>query len=596
MKNKGFTLIELVAVIVIMGMILLIVFPATSRLMRDNEDKEYQTFYDLTTEALEQYARTRRDDIGGSNGSGCIDTVTQGFGIKNLIENDYLKEFDMDDETRNSGKKAKEISDYEGVICRTPQEFSNAELSEAGIDTSKQYVGMRIENKEGKISVNLSMVCKKKGSRKVEYQNLIEKTEECNRYVADIQSSLVKTLMDKKAAGSFAVTDGGDNDFYVEGSSNNNYVWYSGKLWRIVSYNTVEKTVKLVTDENISLITYNLSNPNASLITNDYRNSNINLWLNNIFLKTLKNPEKYLNDYAWNYTTNTTNVPVKPTIGSTVTAKVGMLNYYEYYKIGGFLNIGKMYWLLTKSNESNQVWYVDKSNQGKKGDVTSFIGVRPSIVLKPNVTILNGGDGTVNNPYILNGDTSASAGTYLNTRYAGEYVKFNNTNFRILETSPEYTKLISVDSVKENSEFHYFDRLYSNNTTIGSFLLSWVDTNNNMLVEADFCRRQMTNQTSQTTACPVSDKFNTTIAIPVLGEMFTTNSSSEYWTMNNDLDEVLDPDTGETAAKIYVIEPDGTISSKQIEQLSGIKAVVAIKNSAMISAGNGTSNSPYEIQ
>ena len=138
--------------------------------------------------------------------------------------------------------------------------------------------------------------------------------------------------------------------------------------------------------------------------------------------------------------------------------------------------------------------------------------------------------------------------------------------------------------------------MYSNNTTIGGFLLSWVNANNNMLVEADFCRRQMTNQTSQTTACPVADKFSTTIAIPVLGEMFTANASSEYWTMNNDLDAVLDPDTGETAAKIYVIEPDGTISSKQIEQKSSIRAVVAIKNSAMISAGNGTSSSPYEIQ
>ena len=41
-KNKGFTLIELIAVVVIMGLILLIVFPATSRLMRDNEEQEYQ--------------------------------------------------------------------------------------------------------------------------------------------------------------------------------------------------------------------------------------------------------------------------------------------------------------------------------------------------------------------------------------------------------------------------------------------------------------------------------------------------------------------------------------------------------------------------
>ena len=73
MNKKGFTLIELIAVIVLLGMILLIVFPATSRLIRSNENKKYDTYYDSVQEQIELYARTRRDELGGIKGTGCVD-------------------------------------------------------------------------------------------------------------------------------------------------------------------------------------------------------------------------------------------------------------------------------------------------------------------------------------------------------------------------------------------------------------------------------------------------------------------------------------------------------------------------------------------
>ena len=46
-------------------------------------------------------------------------------------------------------------------------------------------------------------------------------------------------------------------DTFTTGQYPNNYVWYSGKLWRAVSVNNEEKTVKLVTQWNISAISYN---------------------------------------------------------------------------------------------------------------------------------------------------------------------------------------------------------------------------------------------------------------------------------------------------------------------------------------------------
>lgn len=91
MKKKGFTLIELIAVIVIMGLLLLIVLPATTRLMKENKNKKYDEYYNLIEKAALLYADSRKDDLGGVNASGCIDTS-----VEFLVKNKYLKEFDED--------------------------------------------------------------------------------------------------------------------------------------------------------------------------------------------------------------------------------------------------------------------------------------------------------------------------------------------------------------------------------------------------------------------------------------------------------------------------------------------------------------------
>ncbi|MDD6879452.1 MAG: type II secretion system protein [bacterium] len=56
MKNKGFTLTELIAVIVIIGLVLLITIPITKNIIEDNEERKL-TFYVQTVEkALYTYA------------------------------------------------------------------------------------------------------------------------------------------------------------------------------------------------------------------------------------------------------------------------------------------------------------------------------------------------------------------------------------------------------------------------------------------------------------------------------------------------------------------------------------------------------------
>ncbi len=44
---------------------------------------------------------------------------------------------------------------------------------------------------------------------------------------------------------------------FITGTDPNNYIWYSGKLWRAVSIDPTDNSVKLVTQWNISTLPYN---------------------------------------------------------------------------------------------------------------------------------------------------------------------------------------------------------------------------------------------------------------------------------------------------------------------------------------------------
>ena len=79
MNKKGFTLIELIAVIVIMGMLLMIVIPATGRLIASNDKQVYDQYYNLVREATYKYARGESFDLGGVSNSGCknVDTLDE---------------------------------------------------------------------------------------------------------------------------------------------------------------------------------------------------------------------------------------------------------------------------------------------------------------------------------------------------------------------------------------------------------------------------------------------------------------------------------------------------------------------------------------
>ena len=290
---------------------------------------------------------------------------------------------------------------------------------------------------------------------------------------------------------------------FITGTDPNNYIWYSGKLWRAVSIDPSDNSVKLVTQWNISSIPYNADGNTA------FQGSYMEQWLNDTsvdgFLGNLREPDKFIKtDSVWNATSTTETT--KPAKTTTVTDAVGLLNVYEYtmsYKnatdFTGYLNNGLYWWMLTPYNAA-YVRYVVYYGYDNYGSPTTSFGSRPSINLKSAVKIIDG-DGTADNPYRLQGDNDSPTGTLLSTRYSGEYISFGtgeNNLYRIVShENGTGTKITSAIPLKDSGAYKTLafgsNATFSKDNTIGTFL------NGNYLTSGTYLTSEQVNMIEDNT-------------------------------------------------------------------------------------------------
>ena len=426
-----------------------------------------------------------------------------------------------------------------------------------------------------------------------------------------------------------------DGITYVSGTReciNFNYVWYSGKLWRITAIND-DGTVKMITEDymtNISYETdtsssfYDVSKKNNASYTGSYMYQ----WLNEDFLNTLYNNENMIvENSTWNITQTTdiatklasTNVINNATINKNT--PVGLLNTYEYYLsyknttewYSYLSNNNTIFWLLNPYS-STQNWCVNDWTHDKSAP-TQFLVVRPVINLKANVAIKSG-DGTVNNPYKLIGDKEdAKANTTLiNTRNSGEYVKFNDELYRIVNIENKKTKIIKYDYVKNgtdivlkkfgtdvnygNGDSDDYADYYLNNTWYNSLTTSsknLLENNNYYLGESYYGQSYknsicITKNTIETIkSCQKTTSiWNGKIGLPRLGEMFASqdsvNGTNAIWIITKAGDSI-----------VWNIEPGGYSNYNYPNATYAIRPSIYLKSNIVITNGDGTRSNPFEI-
>lgn len=142
MNNKGFTLVELLAVIVILAMIVLLAVPAALNIAGSIKQDMYCSKVDLLENAALLYGQDHYDEIR----VGRIDRVS----IETLLEDDYLKKDELKTLTGSDGK-----TEESGVILdpRDNKEMNDLEFK------------LSIENKRVKAvfdAVDYNNICKDK--------------------------------------------------------------------------------------------------------------------------------------------------------------------------------------------------------------------------------------------------------------------------------------------------------------------------------------------------------------------------------------------------------------------------------------------------
>lgn len=214
-----------------------------------------------------------------------------------------------------------------------------------------------------------------------------------------------------------------NGEYVYKGEKVNNYIKYSGLLWRIIKTNS-DGSIDIVLSESINSLVYSKNN-------DSYINSDINKYLNNYFIK-------YLNKDMLTKTTVCTDDVDNLTDFSC--NKKDINKYVRLLSVNEFLNSkaesttyiankDTVLWLNT--NSKNGAWQVNGLNLSI-ADKNRALSIKPVVTLKPGVALLKG-TGSIEEPYMIEKDSSDV--------HVGEYVKLGDDLYVVYNTSSKYLDL-----------------------------------------------------------------------------------------------------------------------------------------------------------
>ena len=379
-----------------------------------------------------------------------------------------------------------------------------------------------------------------------------------------------------------------DNTYYFKGQVENNFVYYSGRLWRIIK-TTKDKNIVLISEEIQTLMPYGEDI--------EYQNSYLYNYLNNIdeyslFYKTLNNTDILVNtQYCEDIVTDTENVTCKVT---KLDYQVTLLNLKDYLNSGaneGFLNNNTYFWLMD-FNQNNELYYVfDKGGINTTSEYNKHhYGIRPVITIDGTL-LLTSGDGTKGNPYSLDEYEDYK----LINVGVGEYLEYNNNLWRIISKQDKSVKAIMEGYIKENDQ--EIEKIFStkNNTfdindknNIAYYLNNdYYNSLNNKeyLVKGPFYTGKYTTDTHDYKLV-YKEKINAYIGLPQVGDLYinTYNNTLTSLAITDHMNNIL-----------YIINENNSLYTSKINEKEKIRPVINLDGNLIALSGEGTKESPYII-
>ena len=396
MKKEGFTLVELLAVVVIIGITYLIIFPSVTSFIDKSKEKSYNIQVDLIEKASKKWVVDNTDEL--------LKKDPYHLNNINLTLTTLKKEGYLQDMFIENPKNKKIMT---GCVVVSYQ--SNKNQYEYTYEDGKDTYSKK-DTKENKRAEEMAGCNNKKGYiyTYLSNNNTLEKTGgNKNSKGEDITLDKIftDTLISKTDSGLVNL----GNEYFFQGLTPTNYVKIDGydTIWNVLSINTSDKTIKLVASAKTMNSTFLAS---SSFNANSYESSSdlkttLESKINELSSNIIKNDVNFnvggITDISKGY-----DIISSEESNNIFTGKIGIITASEYLKTKNengntYLsptNSGTV-WTMNFSNNNHVIINTDGNLSTAPIDANSRF-VYPTIVINANV-IKKSGTGTLTDPYVI---------------------------------------------------------------------------------------------------------------------------------------------------------------------------------------------------
>ena len=396
MKKEGFTLVELLAVVVIIGITYLIIFPSVTSFIDKSKEKSYNIQVDLIEKASKKWVVDNTDEL--------LKKDPYHLNNINLTLTTLKKDGYLQDEFIENPKTKKIMT---GCVVVSYQ--SNKNQYEYTYEDGKDTYS-KDDTKENKRAEEMAGCNNKKGYiyTYLSNNNTLEKTGgNKNSEGEDITLDKIftDTLISKKDSGLVNL----GNEYFFQGLNPTNYVKIDGydTIWNVLSINTSDKTIKLVASAktiNSNFLASSSFNANSYESSSDLKTT-LESKINELSSNIIKNDVNFnvggITDISKGY-----DIISSEESNNIFTGKIGIITASEYLKTKNengntYLsptNSGTV-WTMNFSNNNHVIINTDGNLSTAPIDANSRF-VYPTIVINANV-IKKSGTGTSTDPYVI---------------------------------------------------------------------------------------------------------------------------------------------------------------------------------------------------
>ena len=550
MFKKGFTLVELLAIIVILAVIALIATPIVKDSIANSKEQALKETINSIERAAYNYGY--QNDIG-------YDTNYKKLTLDELISKGFLKG---------------------DIINPVTNEKMNGCVLYRWNETNNQYE--------------------------------FKYNEECPKYPESLITVLLEQYSESNTTG--LVKDSTNpNLYYYTGTKeevSNNFLWYGGHQWRVLEFDTNANTITLITQQPLTSI----QPASSTWTTQSaYESSYINSWLNDYFYNSLDSDIQnniLKNTFNVGIYTDVDEITTTQKVGlldQKQYERAGERSSFLAIKNGFWL--GNRYGLGdVVIVDSNDRLFFDSASAAF--GVRPVIKISDITITGGDGTLTNsyqaGNKATNTN--------NVQVGEYINVPYSGSDNACGNDNmctFRVVSKDSDSIKVVLngllptkskwADSARDNITIN--DLIYTNvlNPFIANIDSKYIATGTYGVGMYELANSYTVPQSTTITA---------NIGLPTVGEMFSGNDidlstsstktfvdvntienptvSSYYWTMNR-------------YSSYYVrhVKYNGYLGTGSPYNTYGVRAVIYLKSGTSaitFTKGEGTPNSPYVLQ